>query len=171
MTDLLDRVDAEIAAGRRWRAKEILRGNLARSWPEAAVVERYGRLLIESGDQVDAGRYLFLSGVRRPEYEDAIALFLARHGRAGGGSLLTQLPRSFKRLPFSDLPPVVREELSARGVTPAALGSRSRREPESGWKASDILIPVIVLAMLMCLVLGIWVAFQSVVQWTMGLVR
>ena len=29
-----------------------------------------------------------------------------RHGRAGGGSLLTQLPRSFKRIPFDDLPPL-----------------------------------------------------------------
>ena len=72
---VLERVDAELAAGRLWRAKEILRGRIAGGAVAPAVLERYGQLLEQTGDRLEAGKYLFLSGVRRSEYKPAIDVF------------------------------------------------------------------------------------------------
>lgn len=41
--------------------------------------ELMGQALLGVGEAVNAGRFLFVSGARAPEYEEAISLFLTRH--------------------------------------------------------------------------------------------
>ena len=57
---------AEVAAGRPWRAKEMLQGALASETYvlEPALLEAYGALLDSLGDRFEGGKYLFLSGER-----------------------------------------------------------------------------------------------------------
>jgi len=74
------RAQAEIEAGRLWRAKEILRGHLETRGYDLALYETYGRLLLLMHDDFEAGRYLYLSGVRHPEFEEAIGFYLKRYG-------------------------------------------------------------------------------------------
>lgn len=114
---------AEVAEGRPWRAREILQGAIRTHATDPTVLERYGRLLDALGDRVQAGNYLFLSGVRGPDVDEAIALFLRRHGRGHREDLLAQFPRSIRKAGIEVLPPVVAEEIEALGL------STSERDP------------------------------------------
>lgn len=167
---LFERVDGEVAAGRPWRAKEILRGHVAARWPGPIVSERYGLLLADLGDRLEAGKFLFLSGVRKPEYEDHIRLFLSRHGGSGPEDLVAQCPKSFRRQPFVDLPPQLQTELSAMGVRKDAFGERMRlSSPPSRW--ASFLGAAGGLLILVFLIVGVGVGFRQVVLWISALWR
>ncbi|MGH9309183.1 MAG: DUF6584 family protein [Vicinamibacterales bacterium] len=116
----LERVDAELAAGRAWRAKEVLRGVLSTS-ADPALHERYGQLLDALGDRLEAGKYLFLSGVRKKEYGEAIALFLKRKGSRFERDFVALLPAAVRRTRFGELPAAVQEDLRRRRVSPGML--------------------------------------------------
>jgi hypothetical protein len=68
--DIWTRVNNEVRAGRLWRAKEILQGSICREY-DLRIFERYGQILLLMRDNLEAGKYLFLSGSRKPEYEPA----------------------------------------------------------------------------------------------------
>src|SRR5437588_10799902 len=77
--DPWDRAVRELDAGRLWRAKEILQGAVGTSGYEPGLYERYGQVLLRMGDNVEAGKYLFLSRVQNAGYEGAITLFVNRY--------------------------------------------------------------------------------------------
>ena len=56
--DFMTRAQQEITAGRRWRAKEILRGNIGTRPFDPGLYEAYGNLLRDLGDEVEAGEVL-----------------------------------------------------------------------------------------------------------------
>jgi hypothetical protein len=60
-------------------AAEILSGGVHGGSYDPAYYELLGQALLGIGRQELAGRFLFLSGVRKPEYESAIALFIRRN--------------------------------------------------------------------------------------------
>jgi hypothetical protein len=173
MDPLLTRIDTEVAAGRPWRAKEIIRGNISNAWPRSDIVERYGQVLLGLGDDVEAGKYLWLSGVRAPAYEKAVALFLTRYGKQGRHILLAQLPKSFRRVEFDKLPADVRHELSAFGVRSGDFG-RSRRKPHSvskGNRWKRWLALAIGLGFFICVIVGAGVGFKTIVGWVARALR
>ena len=119
------------------------------------------------GDDVEAGKYLWLSGARRADYEQPITLFLHRHARAGREILLAQIPRSFRRIPFNELPPEIRNELTGYGVGSGDFG-RKRRSPSqppapSRWR--DAVIAAIGVGFLFCLMVGALVGLQTIIRW------
>jgi hypothetical protein len=113
---IVKRAAIEIAAGRHWRAKEILRGAIASNRVEPAILQAYGELLESLGDRFEAGKYLFLSGVREPGYAAAISLFLDRQRKNTSWSLIASFPTGVRRLPFERLPATVQQELQARSI-------------------------------------------------------
>ena len=118
-----DRVAEAIGKGQLWRAKEILSGRVGTSPFDAELYEQFGILLLRMGDDVQAGRFLFLSGKRRPEYQPAIDLFLRKHAHGGRGDVFAAFPSQVRRRPWSELPAQVRQELEAlRFGTPGAGG-------------------------------------------------
>ena len=128
VTSKLKRTDAEIKAGRPWRAKEIFQGSL--SDPEYALdpefLEAYGILLDTLGDRFESGKYLFLSGRRKPSYREPIELFWHRNRNAHIKSIITLFPRAIHKHGLGNLPQIVRDELRARGVDSDLL---NRRQP------------------------------------------
>lgn len=168
VVDILKRAEAEIASGRAWRAKEILRGALAtRAEPE--LLERYGRLLESLGERYEAGKYLFLSGAQSPEYAEAIELFLTRNAARRDADFLKLFPVAVRRLPFEQLPARVREELNSRVsksrftgtgpiVPPARYTWRDRRN-----MAAAFLITVIFL-------LALFLGLRQILRWVWRIV-
>lgn len=79
--------------------------------------ELLGRALLGCGQAENAGRFLFLCGVRRPDYAAAIALFLARHNEPHNfRQLQSQLPERVRVLwRLTQFPPVIAAELRALG--------------------------------------------------------
>jgi hypothetical protein len=111
-----DKLETALAAGELWRAKEILSGRIGSTAFDPALYERYGALLLQMGDKVAAGKFLFLCGSRRPEYDEAIGLFLRKYSKTGWRDLLASFPASARREPWSRLPVNVRDELRTRGA-------------------------------------------------------
>lgn len=109
-----DHVRAALGRGDLWRAKEILQGRIGSGPYDPLLYEQYGAVLLEMRDLREAGKYLFLGGNWRPEYQQAIALFLGRH--RSGRSLLGTFPARAREIPRDRFPETVRAELSARGV-------------------------------------------------------
>lgn len=110
---ILRRAEAERRTGRLWRAKEIPRGAVRSHATDVRILESYGRLLDQLGDRVEAGKYLFLSGVRGPGVDETIEVFLSRHGNGARGDLIAQFPRGVRRAGLGELPPVVESEVEA----------------------------------------------------------
>lgn len=101
--------------GELWRTKEILLGRLGSMPFSSEAFEQVGLVLLLMGDDLEAGRYLFASGLRRTEYASSIDLFLARHGRKSAYELVAALPQKVKWRPFAELPAEVAEALTRLG--------------------------------------------------------
>ncbi len=114
--DLYQRVDEVVQRGEVWRAKEILRGNIASGSYDSQLYERYGILLMEMGELVEAGKYLFLSGRRRPEYDEAIGVYLSRHPANRPEVLYYSFPNAARFREIHRYPLDVRRTLEERGL-------------------------------------------------------
>ena len=79
--------------------------------------ELFGLALLGCGQTDNAGRFLFLSGVRRPEYTSAITRFLTLHSdHQNFRQLQSRLPERVRVLwRLEQFPPVVAAELRAAG--------------------------------------------------------
>ena len=111
-----DKVDAALAVGQLWRATEILTQRVRCGPYDSAQCEQLGQILLRMGDDLEAGRYLFASGERKPEYAAAIGFFLDRHARGGHEALLNACPSALRRLPWSSLPAAVRKDFEEIGL-------------------------------------------------------
>jgi hypothetical protein len=121
-------VQAALAEGKLWRAKEMLQGRIGTSQFDPILYEQYGLVLHAMGDTVEAGKYLFLCGQRKPEYEEAIALYMSRYGRYNWQSLVATFPARARKLQNQLLPQTVQAEL-LRLQAPTARGHETLLEP------------------------------------------
>jgi hypothetical protein len=131
--DILCRVEDAVCEGQAWRAKEILRGNIRNSGFAPRLYERYGRLLLELGEQYEAGKYLFLSGERDRAYEESISLFLRRQRGNPPNDIALRFPRGARLAKLSAYPEPLRSDLrkfGVRGRLPVPDGGPHDRDPE-----------------------------------------
>ena len=92
---------------------------------DVQLFELLGTVLLRMGDLAEAGKFLFLSGVRRPEYLEAIQIFLSRHGRKKPHDFLYTLPRSARLKNTSNYPHEVAQAFKEMGC-PEVLKDRNR---------------------------------------------
>lgn len=126
-----ERARSLLDAGDATTALRLLAGSCFGAGYDTDYFELLGRALLGCGQTENAGRFLFLCGMRRPEYAAAIALFLLRN----------RDPRDFrqlqKRLPqrvrvlwrLTQFPAVVAAELRELGWpedTQAAIVARKQ---------------------------------------------
>jgi len=124
------RIQSYINGGEFWRAKEVLQGRIANAGFEPELYELLGFVLLEMQDTMNAGKYLFLSGVRKSEYSDAIALFIGRYAKKDIRQLFWTFPKSVQYAPLTAYPAVVHEELEKLGLSQEPLKElRARRLP------------------------------------------
>ena len=114
--NLYQRVDEAIERGETWRAKEILRGNVGSGSYDSQLYERYGKLLLDLGELVEVGKYLFLSGRRHPEYDEAIGVYLSRHPESRPELLFRSFPSGARFRELHRYPLEVRRALEERGL-------------------------------------------------------
>ena len=156
------RAEAEEAAGRSWRAKEILGGCVGTLdyGVSHELLGAYGALLDRLGDRYQAGKYLFLAGSADPDHQDAIRVYLRRNRNVAANDLVAQFPAALRHQGLGNLPETVISELQRRGVAASEL---QRTEPRP-----DVVLPgsprdtALILAVLSFLVF-------SIVLWAIGL--
>lgn len=113
--DVLERAENEISNGNLWRAKELLHRSVGHSDYKIEIYEKLGNVLLQMNDLVEAGKYLFLSGVRKPEYEKAIRIFLQKY-EGKPYNLFHPFPRSAKLSKISEYPQTVADKLQELGL-------------------------------------------------------
>jgi hypothetical protein len=118
------KVEAALNAGELWKARDLLRGRIGSSPYSPDLYEQLGVVLLRMGDVPEAGKYLFLSGRREPDYEAAINLYLQRHGRHGWRQLVGSFPSSARRAQLDVLPTAVLTALEQRGRFTGSLVER-----------------------------------------------
>lgn len=119
-------VERQIDLGNLWKAKEILQGRLAGTTYDRELYEEYGKVLLAMHDDMEAGKYLFLSGVRHPSYEKAIYLYLNRYGGKTTGALFHTFPHSAQISPIESFPTEVLEVLEKAGHARSAIKGKTR---------------------------------------------
>ena len=113
--DAIVESEKEIVDGNLWKAKEILHKSVKYSGYDVGLYEQLGKVLLQMKDTAEAGKYLFLSGVRLPEYEDAIRTFLDCY-KGKPHNVFHPFPRAAKLENISEYPPNVVEELRNLGL-------------------------------------------------------
>lgn len=152
---VLEKAEREIENGRLWRAKEILQGSIAHAKYNSDVFEKLGQVLLRMGDLPDAGKYLFLSGARKADYEPAIEIFLQKH--RDPYDLFRTFPRSARLRQFAEYPPQLADELRRLGFKePLKKNDRGVVSPKVGSDRFPIFIFLsILLGLLALLILGV----------------
>lgn len=158
-----------VSLGQLWKAKEILQGRIASHPFDPEIFEEYGVVLLEMGDKLHAGRYLFLSGARKEEYLESIELFLNRFAKSNPGQFHATFPASARKVKIEDLPSQVATELAQHGFKAADL-NRQIREPqkkpgpgeETLWKYGCLGVAA---AVFILIVIGFVTVVQRVIQW------
>jgi len=113
--NVLRRAEREISNGRLWRAREILENTLGHSGYKAEIYEKLGTVLLEMKDLAQAGKYLFLSGVSKPEYQEAVGIFFEKYENKPR-NLFHSFPRSAKLRKISEYPESVADKLRELGL-------------------------------------------------------
>lgn len=148
-----DAADREIAAGRLWRAKEILQGRLRSAGYDVVLYERYGVVLYQLGDLVEAGKYLFLSGSRKPEYRESIGIYIHRHGKSLR-SLRDTFPTCVRRTGIASYPGNVLADFQAAGFSMTDVKCAIRKEAPSGSLGWDGFFGIAMAALFCLLMVG-----------------
>jgi hypothetical protein len=127
--DAPERVEDAIRSGELWLAKDRMAGRLALRRFSANEHELYGWILLQMGDLLEAGRHLWCSCADRPEYSEAVAIFLARFGDRPWSEFRMELPGRVRAAIPSGLPQELLIRLQQRGadITPASPGSAAAR--------------------------------------------
>ncbi len=167
MNSGLQRARSECAAGRPWRAKEILQGHIAASPYSPLLYGEYGALLLELGDALEAGKYLLLSGSESPDHRTAIDLFLARYG-SDPSQLHGRFPSAAKGLSIEAYPDSVRRIFASSGFTPPSRQQHALNLPAAAKTVVTNSITFgVALLLLSCIVVG----GIQIARWCLQLLR
>ena len=160
----IEHANEELQAGRPWRAKEILQGSLRHAGYDVELFEKLGVVLLTMGDLPEAGRYLFLSASRDAKYDEAIRIFISRHGKDVRG-LYQAFPRGARLNSLSDYPEPLRDELEKLGFPQQLRDKLSHTLTNDSDDRFGTLIGFGLLgAVLLLLVLGVIKIFE-IVRW------
>jgi hypothetical protein len=110
----VERAADEARQARPWRAKEILSGHLACNGYSQETLAALGRVLAQMHDDKEAGKYLFLSGLSKPEEQPLIELWLKGIRGKPHSWIFSQLPSAGRR-DLKDYPETVRQNLLQLG--------------------------------------------------------
>lgn len=105
---VIARAQAELEAGRLWKARDRLAGALRTSPHDAEILELLGETYWRMGDHPAAARYWILTGRSGPEAKTARLAFEERTGR----SLRAQLAELPARLPLDAYPDAAQGQLA-----------------------------------------------------------
>lgn len=153
---ILDKAQHELEQGNLWRAKEILQGAVRSDGYDVQLFEMMGTVLLRMGDLPEAGRFLFLSGVRRAEYLEAIEIFLSKHRRKKPEEFFHVLPRRARLKTVSEYPAEVAQVLREIGFLEMVKDEEDRFYQPQDWKdvAGWIIFGTIAFVIIGLIILG-----------------
>lgn len=172
--NVLKRAEADLEAGRPWKARDRLTGALLHSDADQKLLNALGSVYWEMKDKPAAGRIWFL--VDRDD-EEAVAARAALFERHGGRAqnVLRQMNVAYA---LDQYPPAVRARLQVLIKDAAAEGYKFRApkrnigEPKSDaeWDDSTSIGEIVGITIFLALTLGVWLfGAVSGIRWLIGL--
>jgi len=167
---LIQRAQEQIENGKLWRAKDILKGSLSNYPFSPELYQAYGELLLRMGDLRDAGKFLFLSGKRGPNYENSINIFLSQFQNGKKEQFYSAFPARARLSKLSDYPVVVAEELKKRGYTEIIQHRAAPPREKTKWQkflggSAGVLFLLIVVLVIIGAVHFLFSGLGQVIQW------
>ena len=137
LDETLAKASAEEAAGRAWRAKQILGSSLLTYQYPPRLLLTYAELLQRMGDLPEAGRY-FLLAVDQPttEQQSAIDAFLRCFANADYQQILRTIPKAARKKNRDDYPKFLRDYLDNKGAPQQLIVEASSLELEPATRTS-----------------------------------
>lgn len=158
-----------IRKNEHWRAKERLQGRLSQNIYDPELFESYGFVLLAMNDTVEAGKYLFLSGVRDPSYLPAIDAYLDRYSGKGMQHISHTFPKAAQSASFYSYPKTVIDELQARGFSEKEVTKQLRGKSESGSSGSLGFAGSVFVTIVFVLLVGFLASAVRGLAWLYGL--
>lgn len=157
----LSKVEKVLSEGTVWRAKEILQGSIGHGY-DYDIYEKYGNVLLQMGDLIEAGKYLFLSGKSLPNYEKPISLYLKRYSKSNPSNIFHTFPKVAQLECLSRYPKTVEQHLRSVGCSDRVLKRNSHRKHEETFfdKIKGILILILVIFLFSAAGHSIWMFFS-----------
>ena len=164
------KIDDYIAKGDFWRAKESLQGRLSSSKYDAVLFEKYGKVLLEMKDILEAGKYLFLSGSRKPEYENSIQIYLNRFSRKSAIHLYHTFPKAVQSSEYQTYPRIVIDELNQIGFKPKEVKEIVKSRTDVGTEMTFLgkVGAITLVIMFLGIIVGVIVQGARGVHWLWG---
>lgn len=159
---LRSRLQERLDAGEWTDAEHTLHAWLNQFGFHRWMLEQRGQLQVRRAAWFEAGESFFWAGVRGPESERAIGVYL-RAPRDSAGPLPDRPPPRWAMGAFDRLPEVVKQDLAAMGI------ARERFEPKPHAKPKGSLLATIGLGAGMLFVAGSMIhTATSLVRWLFG---
>lgn len=159
---LRQRLQARLDAGEWADAEQALHAWLSQFGFHPWMLEQRGHLQVRRAAWFEAGESFFWAGVRGPEVERAIGVYL-RAPRDSVGPFPDRAPPRWAMGAFDRLPEVVKQDLAAMGI------ARERFEPKPRVKSKDSLLATIGLGAGILFVAGSMLyTVASLVRWLFG---
>lgn len=138
----LAHAESEAVAGRLWRAKEILAGNIGSHGYSPERFAAYGRILARMHDTKEAGKYLLLSGLADEAEAPIVEVFLDSVRDRPHKWIYSQFPGIARRNALADFPERVREELVQLGFPRdfRRKGSPATSVPAGRWQVLGVIV-------------------------------
>ena len=140
-----------IDSGEHWKAKELLQGNLSTPGYNTELFESYGYVLLSMNDSLEAGKYLFLSGVRKSEYSGSIGLFLKRYSKGNIQNIYDPFPKAVRNSKYKDYPEVVIQELKNLGFDPSLTKKVLNNQGKTNTATTGIVQYIIIFILILLL--------------------
>lgn len=167
-------VNEAFERGDLWRAKEILQSRISGGSYDSSIFECYGILLLFMQDELEAGKYLFLSGHRFEEYDASINLYLNRHTRAHVNILFSTFPASVRNQRLETYPNQVKRLLLSKGYVEPK--QPARRDPQGKTRNDSTegfiylsLGCLFMIGLMICFVVGfticVQIGFEFILEW------
>ena len=120
MNDVEEKLKPLFESKQYWKAKQVLRRMIKNSNKyNPGLLGLYGKVLSKMHDDLEAGKYFFLSDLRGPEYDDKIHLFISRYTKSKNKryiSLSCQFPKIARNRKTDDFPEPTRSDILKLGL-------------------------------------------------------
>ena len=163
----IERAEQDVARGDLWLARMRLACYLNSKGYDPDVVNRLGRICFDMHDTYAAGRYWLVGTAQGDDVAAAIEVFL-RHTAHAPDQIGLRLPRAARRMSFVELPIVVQEKLTRRGL--AASWKRWQPPPKTVVPSDRLgkLLGLVLLVAALGTVASCAVGARQILGWLLG---
>lgn len=132
MDDIEEKLKPLFESKQYWKAKQILRRMIKNSNRyNSGLFGLYGKVLSKMHDDMEAGKYFFLSDLRGPGYDDKINLFISRYTKSGNKryiSLSSQFPKIAQNRKIDNFPEPTRSDILKLGLKEEKNGIKIKKQ-------------------------------------------